>query len=109
LEMLTGSGVSAEISLSSLPLLSGAAECIQAGIVSSLHPENLRFRHVLEKPDQPPPILFDPQTAGGLLASIPATQAEGCLADLKQLGYASAAVIGVVVPMGGSPKVSIKQ
>ena len=105
LEMLSASGVSAEISVSSLPILNGAADCIQAGTVSSLHPENLRFRHVLEKPDQPSPILFDPQTAGGLLASIPTEKAANCIAELKHAGYIAAAIIGKVSSGQGAPKV----
>ena len=96
-EMLNASRVNAEISLRSLPLLSGAAETIRAGIVSSLHSENLRLRHALQSPNQADPILFDPQTAGGLLAGIPMSNAESCVAELKQLGYASASVIGRVV------------
>jgi selenide,water dikinase len=44
------------------------------------------------------PVLFDPQTAGGLLAGVPASEARQCLEDLKQLGYAQAAIIGVVKP-----------
>ena len=107
MEMLTASGVSAEISLAALPVLNGAMESIAAGIVSSLHSENLRLRHALQKPDQAPPILFDPQTAGGFLAGVPEAEAAACVADLKKAGYASAAVIGKVLPAHGATGVVV--
>jgi selenide,water dikinase len=108
LEMLNASRLSAEIALAALPLLTGANEVIRAGIVSSLHSENLRLRHALQTPDQAHPILFDPQTAGGLLAGIPPGNAERCIAELKQLGYSAASVIGTVLPFKGSPTITLR-
>ena len=44
-------------------------------------------------------MLFDPQTAGGLMATVPAGDADRCIAELKELGYENAEIIGEIVPM----------
>ena len=105
LEMTRPSKVDAEISLSALPLLAGAEECVAAGITSSLQAANVRLRRALSNQEafvtHPRyPLIFDPQTAGGLLASVPATQAQACLAALKAAGYPKATAIGRVLPQG---------
>ncbi len=103
-EMLQQSpGAGAELSLRALPLLEGAEETMRAGIFSSLQPQNLRLRRAITNVEEAArharyPILFDPQTAGGLLAGVPGGEAGSCLAELKQRGYAQAAVIGRVQP-----------
>ena len=98
-EMTRPSGVDAELQLSALPLLDGAVECVEAGIVSSLQPANVRLRRALRNAedfvkDPRYPLLFDPQTAGGLLASVPADQASACIRALKASGYPQTAAIG---------------
>ena len=102
-EMTQPSGVDAHISLSALPLLDGAQECVAQGIVSSLQASNVRLRRALRNQEQfvahaRYPLLFDPQTAGGLLASVPLEQAQDCLAALRSAGYEHAAIIGSVSP-----------
>ena len=105
-EMTRASGVNAELNLSSIPLLEGAVECVEAGILSSLQPANLRLRRAIDNLDTAAtyplyPLLFDPQTAGGLLAGIPAENATQCITALQQLGLPHAQVIGTVAPDDG--------
>ena len=50
------------------------------------------------------PLLFDPQTAGGLLAGVPAGQTEACLNALHAAGYAQACVIGQVLARSQAPE-----
>ena len=104
-EMTRPSGVDAELSLSALPVLDGAEDTVAAGILSSLQPANVRLRRALRDQaawvDSPRyPLLFDPQTAGGLLASVPADRADACIDALRTAGYAQAATIGRVLPQG---------
>ena len=104
-EMTRPSGVDAEIELAALPILDGAEETAAGGILSSLQPANLRLRRALR--DQADwvnhpryPLLFDPQTAGGLLASVPAERAEACVQALRAFGYTRAVIVGRVLPQG---------
>ncbi len=100
-EMLESSGMAAELDLESLPGLAGAAECLAAGISSSLYPENRkawdRAADDATAPTHPKfPLLFDPQTSGGLLAGIPEPNAASCLATLREAGYLRSARVGTV-------------
>jgi selenide, water dikinase len=104
-EMTRPSGVDAEIHLSALPLLDGAQECVEAGITSSLQSANVRLRRALRNQEafvKHPryPLIFDPQTAGGLLASVPADRVDACIAALKAQGYPHTCKIGRILPQG---------
>jgi selenide,water dikinase len=104
-EMTRPSGVDAELQMSTLPLLDGAVDCVKAGIVSSLQPANVRLRRALRNADEfvhDPryPLLFDPQTAGGLLASVPAAQAQACVQALQAAAYVHTAIIGRITVQG---------
>ena len=105
-EMLTPNNVELELSLSDLPVLDGALETLQQGILSSLHADNsLVSRDIFNSEAfQGNPrfdLLFDPQTAGGLLASVAESQAEDCIKQLHESGYPQAKAIGRVAKTGG--------
>ena len=73
------------------------------GILSSLHSHNVRLQNkivTVESIEKHPlyPVIFDPQTAGGLLASVPVEESELCLRELRALGYQLATVVGKVQP-----------
>ena len=100
-EMLNGSGLSVRLRLAKLPLLDGTMACLRAGIFSSLHPQNRKFEssvlNIHEYADETlAEVLFDPQTAGGLLAAVSAEQAEQVVGELQASGYAQACIIGSV-------------
>ena len=104
-EMMNASGgVSVVVHLDKVPILPGAVECVERKIFSSLQPQNARLRRAVDTDSQREaskhpqyPLLFDPQTAGGLLASVPSNKAEACVTRLREIGYADAMIIGDVV------------
>jgi selenide,water dikinase len=100
-EMVRASGVDVTLQVAAVPLLEGARETLERGIFSSLQPQNVRLRRAIRNLDEAArhplyPMLFDPQTAGGLLASVPGAEAGACVAELRAAGYAQAAVVGFV-------------
>jgi len=104
-EMTKASGCDVDLMIDALPLLDGALETVSVGILSSLQPQNMRLRRAITNVEQwnshsVYPLLFDPQTAGGLLASIPEEKAEACLSDLRAQGYQSAILVGRVKQRG---------
>ena len=97
------SGVAAEIDLAALPLLPGAEALAAAGVRSSLWGDNRGGAGPVVGATGPRgDLLFDPQTAGGLLAAVPEPDAAAALAALRGLGY-PAARIGRIVT--GEPSV----
>lgn len=99
LEMTRASGVAAELTLDEIPVLQGALNSVKRGIFSSLQPQNQRQESAIRNLDQVSgdarlSLLFDPQTAGGLLVSIPKMQARSCVQHLQTAGYPNASVIG---------------
>ncbi|NEO53912.1 MAG: selenide, water dikinase SelD [Okeania sp. SIO3B5] len=101
LEMVKASQVAVELEMEAISVLPGVAEILQQGIFSSLYPENLRMSASIQNSEQVSthvlyPLLFDPQTSGGLLATVPGESASACLQALQQ-EYSESRIIGRVV------------
>jgi selenide,water dikinase len=102
MEMIRPSGVDAELHLNAMPVLDGAEHTAAQGILSSLQPANVRLRRAIRHQEQAVQhpryaLLFDPQTAGGLLASVPGARADATIQALHALGYTQAVCIGRVL------------
>lgn len=113
LEMLRGTDVGVELDLAALPVLDGALSTLRAGLVSSLQPDNLAARDRLglaEGVDATPraALLFDPQTAGGLLFGVPAERAADCVEAFVAEGLVDTAVVGrVETRAAGAPRLRL--
>lgn len=97
-EMLQASSVCVTLDLQALPVLPGSLECLhELGVTSTLHAGNRRSAIDIDVSQHPHyELLFDPQTAGGLLAAVDSDSAPLILEALHASGYAQAQVIGKV-------------
>lgn len=107
LEMLDASGVAATLDLAAIPLLPGAAALAAAGQGSSLAPANHAATDWrMTAPASPVTMLLaDPQTAGPLLAAVPADKADALLQALRDAGE-TAAIIGHIT--AGAPHITAR-
>ena len=105
IEMLSASNVIASINLKSLPLLSGAQELSLLGFESSLKQanENSVKNNYQATEHYAYPLMFDPQTAGGLLFGVPQKNAEQCIIELRKSTAPDATIIGSVSKNSTNP------
>lgn len=107
-EMLRASRTAAVLKLDALRVLPGATRTLEEGYFSSLYPQNLRMRRIIRQAENIAhplyPVLFDPQTAGGLLAAVPRGTANAVMTELTATGYPRASIIGEIVPWDGAPE-----
>ena len=101
-EMAAGSGVSLKIEAAKVPLLDGALDCVRAGFVPGGLNNNRDFAECMvgyeaHIPEEVRTILYDPQTAGGLLLSVAQPDAAALLAALQNASV-PAVEIGEVLP-----------
>jgi len=107
-ELAFGSNVCLRIDPASIALLDGAMEAVRLGCIPGGLLANRDFADcVVEETVAIEPnlrtLLFDPQTAGGLLLSVPTEQARPLIAELQAAGYPHTHQIGVVLE--GPPKI----
>lgn len=112
-ELLNASQMNATVDSQSLPVLDGALDTLQKKIRSSLYPQNLRISRIIDISGNLGEstrfdLLFDPQTSGGLLVSIPSDQAQDFIKALHRCGYNGATIIGHInSKSSGEPRVKI--
>jgi selenide, water dikinase len=105
LEMAQGANVQVELDYGMLPFYPHALNMYQRGETTGSNPANQKMAHgswqmVDNRTSAEEELLFDPQTSGGLLLSLPAAQAEDLLAALRKAGVDMAARVGQVVGDG---------
>jgi selenide,water dikinase len=102
LEMATGSGVQINLFYKELPLYPHALEMYHKGETTGSNKANRRLSqgHLeisakISREEEE--LLFDPQTSGGLLLSVPESQAKQMIHELRTAGVETAAKIGEVI------------
>jgi len=103
-ELARASKVTIEIEAKAVPLLEGALELAASGMLTSADKTNREYVGADVEIDESVDknlvkLLFDPQTAGGMLIAIAENRAQALLANLEQ-HYPHARIIGSVLPQG---------
>ncbi len=102
LEMAKASHARLRIRMDSLPFFDEAVAMYEKGMTTGVnkHNEQLIGDYLVYEREFPAPykqMILDPQTSGGLLAALPADQAEELVAELARIPTPAAAIIGEVI------------
>jgi selenide,water dikinase len=109
-EMATASRVTIDLDVAALPLLPGARGLALGNRTGGMVNNRAHFGSAIEEGSLPADLLalaFDPQTSGGLLASVDASKLEAVLAALTA-AQAGASVVGRVVAATGDRRVILR-
>ena len=109
-EMAIASKVGMKLFASHIPVIDGALDCIRAGYIPGGLKANRDFAECVVDYDEDIPndvqtLLFDPQTAGGLLISIAPEHAEKMLQNLADAGVPAVEIGEVTLP--GKPLIQV--
>ena len=98
-EMALGSGVVLEIEVAAVPLIPGALDAVRLGAIPGGLLANREFADCVVAdapgstiPDDVRTLLYDPQTAGGLLISVAADHGAALLDALCEMSLAAAKI-----------------
>lgn len=110
--LIDRSGQDAELDLNMVPFLAGASTLATQGVRSSLFAENFGLAAAMVASDeirQRPEftLLFDPQTAGGLLAAVPDSALPQLVAESRKAAI-QIQIIGTLTPSRAHPTISVK-
>ena len=102
LEMAKGSEVQINLFYDKLPFYPNAVHMYRRGETTGSNKANRKlaegfFKKIRELSREEEELLFDPQTSGGLLLSVPSTEAEQFIAELKKAGIKTADRVGEVL------------
>jgi selenide,water dikinase len=100
--MVEASDVGMLIHASSVPFFPGIKEFVDKEIVPGGLERNRQYRSKFIEvapacPDWLVDILFDPQTAGGLLIALPGSQADELIGRMHASGIVEAAIVGEII------------
>jgi selenide, water dikinase len=117
-ELALGSGMSIEILVDQVPLIDGAMDAVRLGAIPAGLLANREFAECISAdapgaqiPEELRVLLYDPQTAGGLLVSVAADGADSLLSGLQAAGLNAAKIGSVLGPYAagqGSPAILLR-
>jgi selenide,water dikinase len=101
-EMVEGSDVGLHVFASAIPVFTGIRELVEGEIIPGGLLRNREYRKPMVDVEPGVPawiaeVLYDPQTSGGLLIALAASEAEGLLKRLHEAGIDDAAIVGEFV------------
>jgi selenide,water dikinase len=117
-ELALGSGMALEIFVDKVPPIEGAIDAIRLGAIPAGLLANRQFAECLTAdaagsyiPDEWRTLLYDPQTAGGLLIAVSSDSADALLTSLRDAGLKAARVGSVLSPYksgNGDPAILLR-
>jgi selenide,water dikinase len=112
-EMAIGSGLTFQIDTAAVPFIEGALEAVAVGAIPAGLLANREYAECISSDAQGTLIaedirtlLYDPQTAGGLLVAVAAEDAENLAEALRECGILTSKIGRVVQPVASNDKVS---